>query len=275
MAIKVYKPTTSGRRKMSVTDYSVLNKKKSEKRLTVAFNRAKGRDNTGQISVRHKGGGAKRKFRLISSLSDKMGVKAKIEALEYDPNRTSFIVLVKFEDGVTAYLLAWDGVKVGDEVIAQEKAEIKVGNRMRISNIPTGISIYDIEVRPGQGGKMIKSAGAQAFILAKEGNYAQIKMPSGEIRKINVKSFASIGQVSNLTHSAQRIGKAGRKRHMGIRPTVRGKVMHPAAHPHGGGEGVNPIGLKYPKTPWGKNAYGVKTRKKKKYSANMIVRRRK
>ena len=275
MAIKVYKPTTSGRRKMSVTDNSVLNKKKSEKRLTVAFNRAKGRDNTGQISVRHKGGGAKRKFRLISSLSDKMGVKAKIEALEYDPNRTSFIVLVKFEDGVTAYLLAWDGVKVGDEVIAQEKAEIKVGNRMRISNIPTGISIYDIEVRPGQGGKMIKSAGAQAFILAKEGNYAQIKMPSGEIRKINVKSFASIGQVSNLTHSAQRIGKAGRKRHMGIRPTVRGKVMHPAAHPHGGGEGVNPIGLKYPKTPWGKNAYGVKTRKKKKYSANMIVRRRK
>ena len=275
MAIKVYKPTTSGRRKMSVTDYSVLNKKKSEKRLTVAFNRAKGRDNTGQISVRHKGGGAKRKFRLISSLSDKMGVKAKIEALEYDPNRTSFIVLVKFEDGVTAYLLAWDGVKVGDEVIAQEKAEIKVGNRMRISNIPTGISIYYIEVRPGQGGKMIKSAGAQAFILAKEGNYAQIKMPSGEIRKINVKSFASIGQVSNLTHSAQRIGKAGRKRHMGIRPTVRGKVMHPADHPHGGGEGVNPIGLKYPKTPWGKNAYGVKTRKKKKYSANMIVRRRK
>lgn len=275
MAIKIYKPTTSGRRKMSVTDYSILNKKKPEKRLTRALNRSKGRDNTGQISVRHKGGGAKRKYRLISTLSDKIEMEAKIEALEYDPNRSSFIVLVRFTDNSIAYLLAWDGVKVGDEVVSQDKTEIKPGNRMRIKNIPTGIAIYDVEVRPGQGGRLIKSAGTQAFILAKEGDYAQIKMPSGEIRKININSFASIGQVSNLTHSAQRIGKAGRKRHMGVRPTVRGKAMHPAAHPHGGGEGVNPIGLKYPKTPWGKNAYGVKTRKRKKYSAKMIVRRRK
>lgn len=273
--IKLYKPTTQSRRKMSVTDYSVLTKKKPEKSLTVAQWRAHGRDITGQISVRHKGGGEKRKYRIISSLEIRLDEKAKVEALEYDPNRSSFIVLVSFPDGQKHYLLAWDGVKVGDEVVASEKTDIRPGNRMRIKNIPTGVSIYDIELRPGQGGKLIKSAGNQAAILAKEGDYATVKLPSGEVRKINIRSFASIGQVSNTTHSMVRIGKAGRNRHKGIRPSVRGKAMNPNSHPHGGGEGQNSIGLKYPKTPWGKHALGVRTRKKNKYSQKLIVTRRK
>lgn len=274
MALKFYKPTTQSRRKMSVTDYSVLDKKEPEKALTAALKRSFGRDKTGQISVRHKGGGAKRKYRLISSLEKKIGIIAEVEAVEYDPNRSAFIALVKFSDGVKAYILAWEGAKAGDTVLADEKTEVKPGNRLRLKNIPTGLAIYDVEIQPGQGGKLIKSAGAQTVILAKEDNLVQIKMPSGEIRKINNRCFASIGQVSNLTHSAQRLGKAGRKRWLGIRPTVRGKAMHPAAHPHGGGEGVNPIGLKYPKTPWGKHAFGVRTRKKNKYSDKFILRRR-
>lgn len=273
--IKFYKPTTQSRRKMSVTDYSLITKKSSEKRLTKIINRSKGRDAKGHISTRHKGGGSKRKFRFITSLSDKLDTQATIESIEYDPNRSSFIALIKYKDGNKAYILAWEGIKVGEEVVAAEKTEAKIGNRMRLKNIPTGMSIFDIEIQPKQGGKLIKSAGAQGFILAKEKPLVNIKMTSGEIRKINENSFASVGQVSNLTHSAQRIGKAGRKRWMGIRPTVRGKAMNPNAHPHGGGEGNNPIGLKYPKTPWGKHARGVRTRKKNKYSAKYIVQRRK
>lgn len=273
--IKIYKPTTHSRRKMSVTDYSVLTKKRPEKSLTKPLKRSFGRDYTGQISVRHKGGGAKRRYRIISSIDAKIQQRAKISALEYDPNRSSFIALVEFEDQTKAYILAWEGIKVGEEIIADDKCEVQIGNRMRLENIPTGIAIFDIEIHPGQGGKLAKSAGNQATIMAKEGPYVQIKMPSGEIRKINRKCFASIGQASNATHSMVRIGKAGRKRHMGVRPTVRGKAMHPDAHPHGGGEGVNPIGLKYPKTPWGKHANGVKTRKKHKYSDKLIVKRRK
>lgn len=274
MAIKVYKPTTQSRRKMSVTDYSVLTKKRPEKKLTVKLDRSFGRDNTGQISVRHKGGGNKRKYRIISSLDKKMGEVAKVVALEYDPNRTSFIALIEFADKQKMYILAWENVKVGDEIQSDEKTEIHPGNRMRIKNIPTGIGIFAIEIHPGQGAKMVQSAGAQAVILNKEGGYAQVKMPSSEIRKVNVNCFASIGQVSNSTHSMVRIGKAGRNRHKGIRPTVRGKAMNPNSHPHGGGEGVNPIGLKYPKTPWGKHALGVRTRSKKKYSDKLIVKRR-
>ncbi len=260
---------------MTYTDYSVLTAKKPKKSLVRVLKRSVGRDNTGQISVRHKGGGEKRKYRLLSSLDKKLTQKATVEQLEYDPNRSSFIVLVKFDDGTKAYLLAWDGVKVGDEAVADEKTEIQAGNRLKLSRIPNGMSIYDIEIQPGQGGKLVKSAGSAAAIVAKEGKWVHLKMPSGEIRLINKEGFASIGRVSNVTHSAQRIGKAGRKRHMGIRPSVRGKAMHPAAHPHGGGEGVNPIGLKYPKTPWGKHALGVRTRNKKKYSSKMIIRRRK
>lgn len=274
MAIIVYKPTTHSRRKMSVTDYSILTKKKPEKSLTIKFQRSVGRDNTGQISVRHKGGGNKRKYRIISSLDDKMDQKATVTALEYDPNRSAFICLVEFEDKTKAYILAWEKAVVGDVVMASDKNEINPGNRMRMENIATGISIYDIEIHPGQGGKMVQSAGAQSVILSKEGNYVQIKMPSGEIRKVNKLCFASIGQTSNATHFMVRIGKAGRNRHKGIRPSVRGKAMNPNSHPHGGGEGQNSIGLKYPKTPWGKHALGVRTRKKNKYSNKLIVKRR-
>lgn len=272
--LKQYKPTTSGRRKMTVTDYSVLTTKKPEKSLTFTLNKSSGRDRTGQVSVRHQGGGAKRKYRILVSLDKKPNTPAKVETVEYDPNRSAFISLVRFKDNVKAYILAWEGVKVKDEVVAGG-TEIQKGNRLILAKIPNGIGIYDIELQPGQGGKLVRSAGNSATIVAKEGKWVHIKLPSGEVRRVNKNCFASIGQVSNITHSAQRIGKAGRKRHMGIRPTVRGKAMHPAAHPHGGGEGVNPIGLKYPKTPWGKHALGVRTRKKNKYSHKLILRRRK
>lgn len=275
MAIKIYKPTTQSRRKMSVTDYSVLTKKKPEKSLLITLKNNAGRDKAGHISVRHQGGRVKRRYRIISDLSVKPEQKAKVLSLEYDPYRNAFISLVEFDDKTKVYILAWDGVAVGDEIESAEKTEIKPGNRLRIKNIPTGIGLHDIEIHPGQKGKLVKGAGTQAVILSKEGKWAQLKMPSGEIRRINVDCFASIGQVSNPTASMVRIGKAGRNRWKGIRPTVRGKAMHPAAHPHGGGEGVNSIGLKYPKTPWGKHALGVRTRKKKKYSDKFIVARRK
>lgn len=273
--IKVYKPTTASRRKTSVTDYSILTTRKPQKKMTRVLNKNAGRDKSGQISVRHQGGGEKRKYRLISSLDQKMDMPAKVTQIEYDPNRTAFIALIEYEDKTRAYILAWDKIKVGDEIVAKEKVDNKKGNRCRIKNIPNGVAIYDLELQPNQRGRMVRSAGSSATIVAKDGKWAHIKLPSSEVRKVNVDCFASIGQVSNITHSALRIGKAGRKRHMGIRPSVRGKVMSPAAHPHGGGEGVNPIGLKYPKTPWGKHAFGVRTRKKNKYSANMIIRRRK
>jgi len=272
--LRIYKPTTQARRKMSVVDYSELSRRKPESSLIVSLKRAAGRDKTGQISTRHKGGGEKRHYRLISS-NLRINQKALVMQIEYDPYRSSFIALIQFPDKTKAYILAWQGIKLGDEIIAAEKAEIKPGNRMKLVNIPNGIGIFDIEIIPSQGGKMIRSAGTSATIVAKENDWVHLKMPSGEIRKVNKNCFANIGQVSNIAHSSQRIGKAGRKRHMGIRPTVRGKAMHPDAHPHGGGEGVNPIGLKYPKTPWGKHALGVRTRKKTKYSNKMIVKRRK
>lgn len=273
--IRLYKPTTSARRKTSVTDYALLTTKKPQKNMTRVIGKNAGRDKSGQISIRHQGGGEKRKYRLITSLDKFLEKTAKVVQIEYDPNRSSFIVLIEFNDGTKAYILAWDKVKIGDEVVAKDKVDIKKGNRCKIKNIKNGVGIYDIEIQPNQQGRLVRSAGTSATIVAKEGKWAHIKLPSSEIRKININCFASIGQVSNVTHSAVRIGKAGRKRHMGIRPSVRGKVMSPAAHPHGGGEGVNPIGLKYPKTPWGKHAMGVRTRKKNKYSANMIIRRRK
>lgn len=273
--LKHFKPTTQSRRKMSVVDFSVLTRRHPEKNLTVAVKKHAGRDKTGQVSVRHQGGGQKRHFRLIGSLEKKLGQVAKVAQLEYDPNRSAFIVLVEFADKEKMYLLAWEGAKVGDEIVAHEKAEIKAGNRVKMINIPNGISIFNLETKPNQGGALVRSAGAAASIVAKEGDWVQVKMPSGEVRRLPKIGWATIGQVTNISHSAQRIGKAGRKRHMGIRPTVRGKAMHPDAHPHGGGEGVNPIGLKYPKTPWGKHALGVRTRKKHKYSDKMIIQRRK
>jgi len=275
MAIIKVNPTTSGRRGMSFTDYSVLTRKKPEKSLTRILKKNSGRDITGQISVRHQGGGSKRMYRIITSLSANLGKKAKVESLEYDPNRSAFITLISYEDGVKAYILAWEGIKVGDTVTSAEKAEVNLGNRMRLKNIPAGTGIFDIEIQPGQGGKLVKSAGGQGFIVAKDSPHIHLKMASGEVRRINENCFASIGQVSNNTNSFVKIGKAGRNRWKGIRPSVRGKVMDPSSHPHGGGEGNNPIGLKYPKTPWGKIAIGGKTRKKKKYSDKMIIKRRK
>lgn len=274
MALKFYRPTTQSRRKMSVTDYSVLTAKKPQKPLSKILKRSSGRDNLGHISVRHQGGGSKRKYRQMISLSEKLDQTAKVLTVEYDPNRSAFITLVEFEDKTKSYILAWEKIKVGDKVLAAAKAEAKLGNRMQLKNIPTGSLIFDLEIHPGQGGKLARSAGNSAVLLSRDAGYAQIKMPSGEIRKISEKCFASIGQTSNISHGAVRIGKAGRNRWRGIRPSVRGKSMHPAAHPHGGGEGVNPIGLKYPKTPWGKHARGVRTRNKKKYSNIFIVKRR-
>lgn len=281
MALKKYKPINSSSRKKSVVDYSMLSKIEPQKSLTAPDKRSTGRDNRGHISVRHKGGGAKRLFRLIGNLQNRLNDSAKIVSIEYDPNRSAFISLIEFKNKEKRYILCPEGIKVGDEIIAAEKTEIKTGNRMRIKNIPTGIEIYDIELTPGRGkGQMAKSAGSYASVAAQaegSGNkakYVQIKLPSGEIRLVHEECFASIGKVSNPDHSAMRFAKAGRKRHMGIRPSVRGKAMNPRSHPHGGGEGVNPIGLKYPKTPWGKHALGFRTRRRK-YSNKFIIKRRK
>lgn len=275
MSLKAYRPTTQVRRKATVIDYSELSKKKPEKNLTRFIKRSVGRDNLGHISTRHKGGGVKKKYRTLGSLESHLGQIGKVISIEYDPFRSSFIALVEFENKSKMYILAPFNLKIGDLLSAAEKTEIKKGNRMKLKAIPSGTMVHDVEIYPGQGGRIVRSAGTSANILSKADGLVQLKMPSGEIRKINENCFASIGQLSNISNSAVRIGKAGRNRWKGIRPTVRGKAMHPAAHPHGGGEGVNPIGLKHPKTPWGKNAYGVKTRKKNKYSNKFIVKFRK
>jgi large subunit ribosomal protein L2 len=279
MAIKVQKPTTSGQRGVMYEDFSIIDKKQPEKSLVTVLKKHSGRDKTGKISVRHQGGGEKRKFRIIGNLQRKMDVPAEVKFIEYDPNRSAFIALVLHEDGIKQYILAPANINKGDKIVGSSKTDIKVGNRMQLKNIPTGIQIYDIELIPGRGkGQIVRSAGSSAAILAaaegsgKRAKYVQIKLPSGEIRLIHEECFASIGQVSNASHSLVKIGKAGRKRHMGIRPSVRGKVMSPRSHPHGGGEGVNPVGLKYPKTPWGKPALGYKTRRRK-YSNKFIVKR--
>lgn len=280
MAIKLYKPTTSARRKMSVVDYSVLSKKKPEKALLSPIKKNSGRDNLGHISIRHQGGGAKRMYRQISNLQKKINQEAEVLAIEYDPNRSGFIALIKYAGGEKAYILCPEALKIGNKIKASDKTDVKVGNRMKLKNINTGIEIYDIELIPGRGkGQIVRSAGSAATIAAqaegsgKRAQYVQVKMPSGEIRLIHGECFASIGRVSNPDHSSIRIAKAGRNRHLGIRPSVRGKVMSPKSHPHGGGEGVNPIGLKYPKTPWGKPALGYKTRKNK-YSNKFIIKRK-
>ncbi len=276
MAIKIYKPTSAGRRIHSVTDYSVLQKKvKSPKKLLVYKSKKAGRNNTGKITLRHRGGGARLKYRLVDfNRIDKKGIPAVVQTIEYDPTRTSFISLVAYKDGEKRYILTPQGMKVGQKVMYGENADILPGNRLPIKNIPVGSFIHDIELIPGQGGKIARSAGSYAILQTTEAGYALLKMPSGEIRKVRDTASASIGQLANQDWMNVRIGKAGRTRHMGIRPTVRGKVMNPVDHPHGGGEGQNPIGLKYPKTPWGKHALGVKTRKQKKYSNRFIVKRR-
>ncbi len=276
MAIKTYKPTSAGRRLHSVTDYSVLSKeKKSPKSLILSKKRSAGRNFSGKITVRHIGGGHRKKVRIVDfSRSDRKNIPGTIKSIEYDPTRTAFISLVDYVDGVKRYILTPQGLKVGSKVIFAEKADILPGNRLELKNIPVGTLVHDIELIPGSGGKMARSAGSYAILQNIEAGFALLKLPSGEVRKVREASSASIGQLGNSDWMNVRIGKAGRSRHMGIRPTVRGKVMNPVDHPHGGGEGHNPIGLKYPKTPWGKHALGVKTRAKKMASNNLILKRR-
>ena len=276
MAVKVYKPTTPSRRKQSVADYSILEKKvKTPKGLISYKVTSAGRNNSGKITVRHRGGGARKRVRLVDfSRSDKKDISATVQTIEYDPTRSTFISLVAYKDGTKRYILYPQGLKVGDSVVYSDKADILPGNRLALKNIPVGTLVHDIELIPGRGGKVARSAGGYCILRNLEGGFALLKMPSGEIRKFNDGCLASVGQLSNADNMNVRIGKAGRKRHMGIRPTVRGKAMNPVDHPHGGGEGVNSIGMKYPKTPWGKHALGVRTRKAKKYSNRMIIKRR-
>ena len=273
MGIKKYKPTTPGRRGMLGYTFEEITKTKPERSLIVPLKRHAGRNVYGRVTVRHRGGGNKRYYRLIDFKRDKRGIPAKVAAIEYDPNRTARIALLHYADGEKRYIIAPLGLKVGDTVMAGPEAEIHPGNAMPIANIPTGTMIHNIELYPGKGGQLVRAAGSSAQLLAKEGDYAHIRLPSGEVRLVRQECYATIGQVGNVEHSNIKLGKAGRKRHMGIRPTVRGSAMSPRDHPHGGGEGRQPIGLPGPKSPWGKPTLGAKTRRNKK-TAKYIVRRR-
>ena len=273
MAIRVYKPTSPARRFMSVLTFEEITKKTPEKSLTTDLRHRAGRNNQGKITVRHQGGGARRKYRIIDFKRLKDGIPATVKAIEYDPNRTCFIALLYYADGEKRYILAPLGLKVGDTVMSGPTADIKPGNCLPIANIPLGTLIHNLEIKPGKGGQMVRSAGVSAQVMAKEGDYAQVRLPSGEVRKMPMAARATVGQVGNTDHSNVRIGKAGRKRHMGVRPTVRGVVMNPVDHPHGGGEGRSPVGMPAPMSPWGKKTQGVKTRKHRKYSDKLIVSR--
>ena len=274
MSIRFYKPMTNGTRNMSVTDYSELSKVKPERSLLEPMNKTSGRNSYGRITVRHKGGGNRKKYRIIDFKRDKFGVKAEVLTLEYDPNRSAHICLVQYEDGEKRYILAPDGLKVGDTIEAGPDADIKVGNALPLTNIPVGTIVHNVELYPGRGGQLARSAGNSAQLMAKEGAYALLRLPSSELRKVPVICMATVGVVGNTDHENVKIGKAGRTRHMGIRPTVRGSVMNPCDHPHGGGEGKSPIGRPGPVTPWGKPALGYKTRAKKNRSDKLIVKRR-
>lgn len=277
MAIKVKKPNTPGQRGTILIDYSLLTKKKPEKKLTRPRTRLAGRSQaTGRITTRHKGGGNKKKYRVIDFKRDKKDVPAKVQAIEYDPNRTCFIALLCYADGAKRYILAPHNLKAGDEVISSDKASLKIGNRMLLKNIVPGTTVHDVELYPRSGSSIVRAAGAGAQVMAHDSGYAQLKLPSGEIRMINEKCLATVGQVSNIEHNLQVLGKAGRKRWLGVRPTVRGSAMNPVDHPHGGGEGRTGIGLRRgPKTPWGKQALGVKTRRRKKPGSRFILKSRK
>lgn len=274
MAIKKYKPTTPGRRGMTVTDYSGLSKVEPEKSLLEPLKKHSGRNNTGRITVRHHGGGNRKKYRVIDFKRDKFGIPAVVKTLEYDPNRSAHIALLEYEDGEKRYIIAPGELKVGDTVMSGPGADIKPGNALPFANIPLGTFVHNIEIYPGRGAQLVRSAGNMAQLMAKEGAYALVRLPSGELRNVPVNCMASIGQVGNTDHANVNIGKAGRKRHMGIRPTVRGSVMNPVDHPHGGGEGKAPIGRPGPVTPWGKPTLGYKTRKNHKRSDKLIVKRR-
>ncbi len=275
MGIKTFNPYTPSRRHMTSSDFSEITKSTPEKSLLVSTSKTAGRNNQGKITVRHRGGGAKRKYRIIDfKRNGKDGIPATVIGIEYDPNRTANIALICYADGEKAYILAPYGLKDGMKVMSGETAEIRVGNCLPLANIPVGTEVHNIELYPGKGGQLVRSAGNSAQLMAKEGKYATLRLPSGEMRMVPIACRATIGQVGNVEHDLINIGKAGRKRHMGIRPTVRGSVMNPNDHPHGGGEGKTGIGRSGPVTPWGKPALGLKTRKKNKQSNKMIVRRR-
>ncbi len=275
MSIKTYKPTTPSRRHMTVSGFDGIDKKaKPERKLVEVLKKHSGRNNYGRITVRHHGGGNRRKYRIIDFKRDKKDVEGTVLRLEYDPNRTANIALVEYPDGERRYIVAPVGLNKGDKITSSEAADIKPGNALPISAIPVGTVIHNIELYPGKGAQLVRSAGAAAQLMAKEGDLAQVRLPSGEYRYIRMNCMATIGQVGNLDHSNVTIGKAGRKRHMGIRPTVRGSVMNPVDHPHGGGEGKSPIGRPGPVTPWGKPTLGYKTRKTKNPTSKFIVKRR-
>ncbi|KNY27263.1 50S ribosomal protein L2 [Pseudobacteroides cellulosolvens] len=274
MAVKKFSPTTPARRFMTVSAFDEITKTEPEKSLLAPLQKRGGRNAYGRITVRHIGGGAKQKYRIIDFKRDKDGIKAKVAGIEYDPNRTANIALLHYADGEKRYIIAPVGLKVGDTVESGENADIKPGNSLKLINMPVGTLIHNIELKPGKGGQLVRAAGNVAQLMAKEGDYAQVRLPSGEVRMIRMNCKATIGQVSNIEHENISIGKAGRKRWMGVRPTVRGVVMNPVDHPHGGGEGKSPIGRPSPVTPWGKPTLGLKTRKKKNKSDKFIVKRR-
>ena len=273
MAIINYKPTTNARRNMSTTDFSALSKTGPEKSLLAPKNKAAGRNSYGRITVRHRGGGNRKKYRVIDFKRQKNDMAATVLTLEYDPNRSAFIALVQYEDGEKRYIIAPNGLKVGDQVFSGKDADIKPGNALPLANIPTGTFVHNVELYPGKGAQLARAAGIMAQLMAKENGYALVRLPSGEMRNVPVNCTAVIGQVSNIDHENVNLGKAGRKRHMGVRPGSRGTVMNPCDHPHGGGEGRAPVGHSGPMTPWGKPALGLKTRKHHKRSDKLIVKR--
>ena len=274
MGIKKYNPVTPGLRGMTVSTFEEITVSKPEKSLTVTLKKHSGRNSRGKITVRHRGGGTRNKYRIIDFKRNKDGIPGNVKTIEYDPNRSANIALIVYADGEKRYILAPEGLKVGNVIYSGSDADIQVGNTLPIANIPVGTLIHNIELKPGKGGQLARSAGNGAQLMAKEGKYAQVRLPSGEVRKVLMNCRATIGEVGNGDHSNIQIGKAGRKRHMGIRPTVRGSVMNPNDHPHGGGEGRTPIGRKSPVTPWGKPTLGYKTRKKNKASNQYIVKKR-
>lgn len=273
MAVKIYKPTTPSMRHTTGYTFEEITKDKPERSLIIPRHQHAGRNSYGRITVRHRGGGNRRNIRLIEFKRSKINISAMVSAIEYDPNRTARLALLVYQDGVKSYIIAPVGLKVGDSVVASAQAEIRPGNSLPLSNIPVGTMIHNVELQVGKGGQLVRSAGSSAQLLAKEGEYAQVRLPSGEVRLVRQDCYATIGQVGNIDHSNVKLGKAGRKRHMGIRPTVRGTAMSPRDHPHGGGEGRQPVGMPGPKSPWGKPTRGYKTRRNKK-TDQFIVRRR-
>ncbi|OGY64455.1 MAG: 50S ribosomal protein L2 [Candidatus Harrisonbacteria bacterium RIFCSPLOWO2_02_FULL_41_11] len=272
--MKIYKPTSSSRRQMTSVDYGELTANKPHKALTAKVSKSSGRNNQGRITMRHQGGGNKRRYRMVDFRQDKIDISAKIETIEYDPYRTAFIALVIYRDGERRYILASKDLKVGQEIITSEKSVLNTGNRLKLKNIPIGYQVYNVELIPGKGGQLARSAGSYAEVLGQEGKYSVLKLLSGEVRKVPSESYASLGQVSNQDWNLVNIGKAGRSRWLGIRPTVRGKAMNPVDHPYGGGEGSQPRGTKRPKDIWGNITGGRKTRKRKRWSTKLIIQRR-